>query len=764
MQYPYRLALAVAFFILIGVRPSHATIFGSVRGIVHDPQHRPIQGAHLTLKAQNSDWTRSENSNGNGEFLFTSVPFGNYTATVISNGFQQLSQEVIVESDTSPVLHLQLSIQGAKANIVVPETIGSATTDTATPTEMMSRVDIQQTPGADRSYGMEMITDYVPASYVTHDMLHMMGGHQVNWLIDGVPVPNTNIATNLGPQILPRDIDYLEVYSGSYDADYGDRSYGVFDVVPKTGFERNRECDLVLTAGNFYQTDDQISCGSHTQRFAYYASLNGNRSNYGLQTPVPQVVNDAVNGFGGFATFIFNSDPKNQYRLVTSLRRDYFQIPIDPNPNSIGNQVYPSYGLHDAEVEPDGYAVLSWVHTFNPDKLLTVSPFYHYNGADYKGGANDFPVSSTVDQNANYVGMQTDLNYNFWKNDLQAGVYGFFQHQYNYFDNYFNDGTPNVPASSIAVNGGVAAEYINDKFKVTPWFTLITGLRLTQFDATISETATDPRFGGALRIPRLNWVFSGFYGYYYQAPPLVTATGPLLDLANGQNFTFSPLQGERDIQWQYGVTIPYRNWTLSANNYETRAENWLDHNNIGESNIFWPITWSYALIQGWQLTLRSPEIMHHGQFHLAYANQIAQATSPITGGLICPAPVTSACPLDIPPGLAPVDHDQRNTLNVGFNAILPWSSFAAANVYYGSGFTNGLYGTPQAQYPGQYLPSHTTVDLSLGKTFAEKYTVSANAINVANRRVQLDNSLTFGGFHWNDPRQIYGEFRYRFNY
>ena len=651
MQRIFKLAILAAFFILIGVKPSYATIFGSVRGIVHDPEHRPIQGAHLTLKAQNSDWTRSEDSNANGEFLFTSVPFGNYTATVTSNGFQQLSQEVIVQSDTSPVLHLQLSIQGSKANIVVPETIGSATTDTATPTEMMSRTDIRQTPGADRSYGMEMITDYVPASYVTHDMLHMMGGHQVNWLIDGVPIPNTNIATNLGPQILPRDIDYLEVYSGSYDADYGDRAYGIFDVVPKTGFERNRECDVVLTAGNFYQTDDEISCGSHTQRFAYYASLNGNRSNYGLQTPVPQVVNDAVNGFGGFATFIFNSDPKNQYRVVTSLRRDYFQIPIDPNPNSIGNQVYPSYGLHDAEVEPDGYATLSWVHTFNPDKLLTVSPFYHYNGADYKGGANDYPVSSTVDQNANYLGMQTDLNYNFWKNDLQAGVYGFFQHQYNYFGNYFNDGTPNVPASSIGVNGGVAAEFINDKFKVTPWFTLITGLRLTQFNATISETAADPRFGGALRIPRLNWVFSGFYGYYYQAPPLVTATGPLLDLANGQNFTFSPLHGERDIQWQYGVTIPYRNWTLSANNYETRAENWLDHNNIGESNIFWPITWSYALIQGWQLTLRSPEVLHHGQFHLAYANQIAQATSPITGGLICPAPVTSACPLDIPPGL-----------------------------------------------------------------------------------------------------------------
>ncbi len=60
-----------------------------------------------------------------------------------------------------------------------------------------------------------MITDYTPASYVTHDMLHMYGGHQVQWMIDGVPIPNTNIATNLGPQIDPKDIDYLEVMRGA---------------------------------------------------------------------------------------------------------------------------------------------------------------------------------------------------------------------------------------------------------------------------------------------------------------------------------------------------------------------------------------------------------------------------------------------------------------------------------------------------------------------------------------------------------------------
>jgi hypothetical protein len=755
----YRAISLTSSFLLIGVIAS-ATIFGSVRGIIHDPEHRPVQGAMVMLRAQNSDWVQSKNSNSNGEFEFSSVPVGNYTITVSSQGFQQTQQDVIVRSDTSPVAHFQLAVAGTKMTIAVTEAPVEATTESVTPTTMLSREDIRLTPGADRTNGMEMITDYVPAAYVTHDMLHMRGGHQVDWLIDGVPIPNTNIASNLGPQIDPKDIDYLEVQRGSYDADYGDRTYGIFNIVPRTGFERDRECDLVLSAGNFYQTNDQLSCGGHTERFAYYVSLNGNRSNYGLQTPIPQVVNDADNGVGGFTSLIFNPNPKNQYRIVGSLRRDYYQIPIDPNPNSVTNSIYPSYGLHDAESEPDGYATFSWVHTFNPHELLTVSPFYHYNGADYRGGSNDFPVISNVNQNANYAGGQVALNASFWKNDLQAGTYAFFQHQYNKFLNDFTDGTPNLPASPpIAVNGGVTAFFVNDKFKVTPWLTLIAGLRETQFNSSppptlpsVSEHATDPRLGAAIRIPHLNWTLRGFYGYFYQAPPLSTATGQLTALAHQQGFVgFTPLYGERDIEWQWGLTIPLKNWTLSADNYETRAHNWLDHNNIGESNSFWPITWAYALIQGWELTLRSPQVWHHGQFHLAYANQIAQATGPITGGLI----------FQIPPGLSPVDHDQRNTLNFGYNTTLKWHTYASTNVYYGSGFTNGL---PGVQYPGDYLPAHTTVDLAAGKTFAEKYSVSVNALNVANRRVQLDNSLTFGGFHWNDPRQIYGEFRYRFNY
>lgn len=325
--------------------------------------------------------------------------------------------------------------------------------------------------------------------------------------------------------------------------------------------------------------------------------------------------------------------------------------------------------------------------------------------------------------------------------------------------------------SSAAVTGGLIEEYISDRFKVTSWLTLIAGLRESHFSVGsisgtqpgVVENATDPRYGVAIRVPRLNWVFRAFYGKFYQGPPLLTATGPLFNLATSQTLTFAPLRGERDEEYQFGVSIPFHGWVLEEDSFQTRAKNWLDHNNIGESNIFWPITWTGALIQGWETTLRSPRIWHHAQAHVAYSNQIAQARGPITGGVVCPVPAMPACPVFVPTSFAPVDHDQRNTLNMGFNASLPGQTFASTNVYYGSGFTNG---NPDAQYPGNYLPQHTTFDISLGKSFGEKekYRLSLTALNVANRRVLLDNSLTFGGFHYNDPREIYVEFRYRFHY
>jgi hypothetical protein len=100
------------------------------------------------------------------------------------------------------------------------------------------------------------------------------------------------------------------VSRGGSGPEFGDRTYGIFNVVPRTGFEHNREAELVLSAGNFYQTNDQFSLGSHTELFAFYASVNGNRSNLGIETPVPQVERDAANGTVDSARSFSTSIPR----------------------------------------------------------------------------------------------------------------------------------------------------------------------------------------------------------------------------------------------------------------------------------------------------------------------------------------------------------------------------------------------------------------------------------------------------------------------
>jgi hypothetical protein len=733
LKVPALLTVLISICSLAGA----ATIFATVHGIVHDPQHRPISGAEVRIKSATSDWSQTAHTDDDGQFTFNTVPIGDYRVTVKQRGFADSEQAVTVISGTSPVLHFSLSVAAVSETVNVSAEPPAANVDSSTPTTLVGREDIARTPGADRSNSLAIITDFVPGAYFTHDQLHVRGGHQTSWLIDGVEIPNTNIASNLGPQFDPKDIDYLEVQRGSYEADEGDRTYGVFNVVPRTGFERNNQAELVVSAGNFYQTNDQLNFGSHTDRFAYYASVNGNRSNLGIQTPVGQIIHDAENGYGGFGSLIFNVDPQDQLRLVTSLRRDYYQIP-----NSPGDTVA------DGEHEADAFVNFSWVKTFNARTVLTLSPFYHYNSANYEGGANDFPISTTDERGSRYAGGQATLNVNFTRNDAQVGFYGFQQHDNQLFRLIFNDlSNPNFTDREPAT-GSLEAAYIQDKIKVTPWLTLTGGVRQTHFSAGIVENATSPRVGAALQIPRVNVVFRGFYGDFYQAPPLITASGPLLDFVTSQSLGFIPLHGERDEEHQFGVTIPYRGWSLDIDEFRTKVKNFFDHNPVGNSNIFFPITIDGALIRGWELTLRSPRLGRLGHLHLAYSNQIALGEGAVTGGLTDFSP---------PNGFFTLDHDQRNTLNVGFDATLPWHAFASTNVYYGSGFSNG-------NPPPSHLPGHTTFDLSVGKSFGEEFSASVSMLNVANRHLLLDNSLTFGGFHFNNPREIYAEVRYLFNY
>jgi outer membrane receptor protein involved in Fe transport len=463
-----------------------------------------------------------------------------------------------------------------------------------------------------------------------------------------------------------------------------------------------------------------------------------------------------------------NHGSRDQFRVVGQMRQDYFQVPYDPNPESWENQNYNSSQLRDGQTERDGFLLATWARTLSPRASFELSPFYHLNTANYDSKESDFPVATTWDRTSNYGGLQADIHAQLQHHNLAGGIYTWGQHDANIFGAVFNDGSDTdfrKPASAAA---GLMEAYVSDNWQATSWLTLLAGLRFQSFQGDVAETHADPRFGASVTIPKLHWVLRGFYGRFYQAPPLLTVSGPVLQYANETNTAFAPLRGERDEEHQFGIQIPYKGWVLDVDTFKTRINNFLDHSNLGESNIYFPVTVDGALVRAWEMTLRSPEVSVSGhdlgRFHLAYSNQIAEQRGNITGGLICAPAGSPEC--DAGFDYEPVDHDQRNTLNTGFTARLPYRSWFSSNVYYGSGFTNGLGGDPTdgSPYQGAYLPAHTTFDAAAGTVLGENWKLSVNVVNVTNHRVLEDNSLTIGGFHYNDPRLISGELRYRFHF
>src|SRR5258708_28806814 len=99
-----RILLLNLFLLSLG-GASLATVFGTVRGIVHDPQHRPVSGIQVVLKARGSEFTLSASTDDAGQFHFDAVPLGEYLVAVSGATFVAAPHKFALLSRTAPCVH-----------------------------------------------------------------------------------------------------------------------------------------------------------------------------------------------------------------------------------------------------------------------------------------------------------------------------------------------------------------------------------------------------------------------------------------------------------------------------------------------------------------------------------------------------------------------------------------------------------------------------------------------------------------------------------
>ena len=204
----------------------------------------PDRRRYVKLKSATSDLLPVGANQSRRRVLLSAVPFGDYSITVTASGFSAAKQTLTLASDTSSVLHFQLAIAAVTETTVVTAAARTAAPETVTPTTLVDRQDIARTPGADLTNSLAMITDFTPGAYMTHDMLHMRGGHQTSLAHRRRSHPRPEHRHQPCSARRSQDIDDVEILRGSYDAQYGDRTYGMFNILPSTGFDMNNEAEL----------------------------------------------------------------------------------------------------------------------------------------------------------------------------------------------------------------------------------------------------------------------------------------------------------------------------------------------------------------------------------------------------------------------------------------------------------------------------------------------------------------------------------------
>jgi hypothetical protein len=678
-------------------------------------------------------------TNGQGEAVFVAVPLGLYVVSVQSDGFEPADREIEVLSNTQTPVQVRLAISGVAQSMQVTapvQTINPENSGTATLTH---QEDILLQPLADRSGTLGMITNNVPGTFVMHDHLHSRGGHGVIWQIDGMPVPNSNLASS-GAQFDPKDVWSLESKRGGLSANLGDRSYGVFNVVPRSGFDGDRFGEVVAGYGSFHRADGYVSFGDHTadDRFAYFASVAGNRTDVGLERVDIPILHDEGKTGSGFTSLQYRANTNDQLRFVGSFRADWNQVP-----NIVEQQ---AIGIDDHTRTTDGFSNFTWAHTYEGGSLLTVSPYSHYNRGQYLGGVDD-PLITHDDRTSHYVGGYVNFTRTIGRHTLRLGTDSFGERWSSLFSLASTVGSMLSLTETERLWATVFATFVEDTFRVTPWMTINAGYRFERFAGTLTEYGNTPRVGAAFSTGR-GTVLRASYGRFYQHPQVATVSGPVLEFALREGFDILPIPGERDQIWEIGYGIPFDGWTLDFDGFYSTTRNAVDHEVLGNSALLLPLTIESGRVRAVESTLRSPKIFGRLTCHYALSIMSAQGRGAITGGLTDFAPPEDE--------YFYLDHDQRVTFNTGFELMLPRRFWLSAMLLYGSGF---LLGDGPV-----HLSPHTTGDIAAGQNVTKNVSLRVTVTNITNAAFLTGFANSFAGTHCQNPREIGVQVRYKFKY
>jgi hypothetical protein len=277
---------SVLLFLLLTASVALAqTGSSSLRGTVNDLQGRSVAGAQVTITNEQKNFSRTQTTNNDGAYVFTSIPPGTYRLDVEATGFKKASvSEVQAQIDTPGTLDVQLEIGNIAETVSVIAGADAPinTTDATIGNTFESRRITELPLNANNVVGLLSLQPGVTRTGFVN------GGRsdQSNITLDGVDVNEqqngldivTNQAFSSVLRVLRDSTQEFRVVTTNPNADTGRSSGAQVSLATKSGtndwhgslFEFHRNTVTTSNdffnnrAGTFLPTDPQVISGTAT--------------------------------------------------------------------------------------------------------------------------------------------------------------------------------------------------------------------------------------------------------------------------------------------------------------------------------------------------------------------------------------------------------------------------------------------------------------------------------------------------------------------
>jgi len=318
-----RVAELSAYLVVCAALALAATT-GSISGTVKDPSGAVIPGATIIATNVDNGTETKTTSDDNGLYSFPSLPVGRYTLKVEEEGFgTQTKTGLVIDADSALKIDLTLQMAEKLEEVTVLENAAQVETTSSQMGQVVTGTQMTTVALNGRSYTdlLALQPGIVPMSTQQPDSIVMAGASVAIAPSGGLNPGNQSISgqredangfmvnggdvkelMNGGTTIVP-DLDSIaefRVLTNNFDAQYGNYSGGIVNVVTKSGgnqvhgtafdFLRNTDFD----ARNFFspergfyrqnQFGGTVGGPIRKNKVFYFADYQGTRTAQGIDT------------------------------------------------------------------------------------------------------------------------------------------------------------------------------------------------------------------------------------------------------------------------------------------------------------------------------------------------------------------------------------------------------------------------------------------------------------------------------------------------